>query len=766
MTTLIYENWPGAGAAAALAVLVIAGPAAGAWLQRRQSSPALLAGFAALRATALAIVLVAWLGPAWVTETRQEKRPGLVVLADASRSMGVPLGGATRLDDVRAFLSRQTPAPKDIAFFGFADSVFPMSSPDDLLPSGRETYLGEAIRVLLADPALATGGLIVLSDGNDTGGDSDWAEIAYAAKGRRIPIHALRLPERPQPPRLLLTDFRLPPAIGENEEATARITIDSRGMATATIDITDQHGKAITRQDLPLRDGRTEHTFPIRLAKPGLHILKARLNSPPSLESQPAHRPLPRFAVTRSRPGTIRVLYMEGSVVSESLYLKRALEQDPQMRVTILYRDQREGPGQDVLQAAKNPDDGSPIYHVEHPEHGFPRTLARLLEYDVVINSDIRREAFSSEQLQATADFVEKHGGGFAMIGGATAFGAGGYNFTEIDRIIPVAMEEEKGFVGTPSFFRPRPDAMDHPILQLDPDPRQNERLWAAMAPSLVDMNAVDREKPGAVVLIEHDHRSNAYGRFKILAVQEIGRGRSLAFTSDTTRYWGIHFETSWGERIDPNLPPSEHNNDFRYYRRFWNNAIRWLAAPRLQQRLARFRIAADPADAEAGRRLRVTLSPVDEAARKLPAWQNLILESTPLETGEPSSALPLEETSTDTKAAIIIPDQPGAILLTARTPDNPAGIEAAAVAHVLSRPDHELAATGINHQALKSLVEISGGQFLDPSDTTAFDRLHHSLPATTETSQIQRIPLLDPRFAFALVLGLLITEWTLRRRW
>jgi hypothetical protein len=66
------------------------------------------------------------------------------------------------------------------------------------------------------------------------------------------------------------------------------------------------------------------------------------------------------------------------------------------------------------------------------------------------------------------------------------------------------------------------------------------------------------------------------------MAVQEIGRGRSMAFMSDTTRSWGRDFETLWGEPIDAALPISETNCDSRYYRKFWVNAVRWLAAAKI----------------------------------------------------------------------------------------------------------------------------------------------------------------------------------------
>src|SRR6185436_688480 len=87
---------------------------------------------------------------------------------------------------------------------------------------------------------------------------------------------------------------------------------------------------------------------------------------------------------------------------------------------------------------------GEKIYPVEHPTMGFPRTLAGLLEYDVVIHSDIKKESFNSQQLENIARLVEQNGGGFVMIGGNSAFGKGGYHRTILDRVIPVAMQQDQ----------------------------------------------------------------------------------------------------------------------------------------------------------------------------------------------------------------------------------------------------------------------------------------------------------------------------------
>jgi hypothetical protein len=110
----------------------------------------------------------------------------------------------------------------------------------------------------------------------------------------------------------------------------------------------------------------------------------------------------------------------------------------------------------------------------------------------------------------------------------------------------------------------------------------ENREIWTTKFPRLQGYNRVDRAKPGASVLLEHPYDRTSFGPAVILAAQEVGRGRSMALTTDTTYLWGEWFETIWGEKINPILPLSEDNCDARYFKQFWVNAVRWLSAHKL----------------------------------------------------------------------------------------------------------------------------------------------------------------------------------------
>ena len=119
----------------------------------------------------------------------------------------------------------------------------------------------------------------------------------------------------------------------------------------------------------------------------------------------------------------IRVINMEGTP-NAGHWLENALESDPDIEVTSLFFPQSDS----FETSSKIPftvdADGRKVYNIAHPIKGYPRTLQEMLNYDVIINSDIYKEAFTPEQLDLTVALVEEHGGGFVMVGGTTAFGA------------------------------------------------------------------------------------------------------------------------------------------------------------------------------------------------------------------------------------------------------------------------------------------------------------------------------------------------------
>jgi uncharacterized protein YegL len=78
------------------------------------------------------------------------------------------------------------------------------------------------------------------------------------------------------------------------------------------------------------------------------------------------------------------------------------------------------------------------------PATGVPATLGELLNYDVLVLSDVPASAFQPGAMEAVKTYVREMGGGLVMIGGEQSFGLGGYYRTPIEDSLPVKMPIKK----------------------------------------------------------------------------------------------------------------------------------------------------------------------------------------------------------------------------------------------------------------------------------------------------------------------------------
>lgn len=78
------------------------------------------------------------------------------------------------------------------------------------------------------------------------------------------------------------------------------------------------------------------------------------------------------------------------------------------------------------------------------PPAGVPRDLGELLDFDVVVLSDVPADSMSVAQMEDVKRYVREMGGGLVMIGGEQSFGLGGYYRTAIEDALPVRMPIRK----------------------------------------------------------------------------------------------------------------------------------------------------------------------------------------------------------------------------------------------------------------------------------------------------------------------------------
>jgi len=538
--------------------------------RRIQASAAARTVLAACRLLALAVLLACLARPTVRQAASSEQDPNLVVAIDVSRSMSIEDydGPTSRLDRIRTALRqkglfRELQRRYRLRLFEFDTEAREALSLDALVSKGDRTNLARSIEEVGQSADANTIAALLATDGADNAGEGVLASTASLER-KGVPLLAIGVgAEEVRDISIVAISTRK--IVRLNTRVEVRVRLRHTGFLHHLVPVViARAGDEVARKEAALTEDDVTVAFEFTPTEEGLARYEV-------LVPVQAGEVIPEnnrrgFSVNASRR-KIRALYMEGSQYRranrqfwEYQYLVQALLEDEDVEVTPLFRND--------VKAAQEVGVG----YVTHPDKGFPRDRRDLFSYDVVISSDIDIELFTEGQLSNLVEFVGEHGGGFVMIGGWTSFGAGGYDESIIDQMLPVDMlGRQDRYTENVSFrWQLTPEAYDHPIMRLVDDPDRNRAIWKSM-PHFKGYNNVLRAKPGATALAVHPTERTQYGRRVMLAVQHYGKGRSMAFMPDTTAGWGEDFEDFFGE-----------GGDNRHYRKFWKNAIRWLAAYRI----------------------------------------------------------------------------------------------------------------------------------------------------------------------------------------
>ena len=192
----------------------------------------------------------------------------------------------------------------------------------------------------------------------------------------------------------------------------------------------------------------------------------------------------------------------------------------------------------------------------------------QLPSFDVIILQNFEYLPYGiGDYLENIRSYVEG-GGGLVMLGGAQSFTSGGYYGTPVAAALPVDLYGpfDSGTVLDSGKFQPQltdAGAM-HPITSLRYSSTDNVAAWRALPP-LEGTNLIAGAKPDATVLAVHPRLRTKSGKpMPVIVAGDYGKGRSIAFTTDTLWRYGF-------------VAASRAGDDGRQYTKLWENAIRWL---------------------------------------------------------------------------------------------------------------------------------------------------------------------------------------------
>ncbi len=747
-----------------------------------------------LRLFALVVALLVLLRPVWIYK-EQLRRPGkIIVLLDSSRSMQVkdaePEGNSRWLnalkewDDVKSQIETWE---KDyqLRVLPLAFDTIVKEYQADLKPEGGNTGLLSAIEQVLekhkaAD--LSQGeqllGIITLSDGRDNIGRPTVDALVGKLESSRCQLHTIALGKPGASDALFdiaainifanktarikdrfIVRGEVQANRANNQEMEVYLMIDGK---VATIAEGDRIGQPVMLQLKPRKPSEVLRVeFPAcRLPETPGDYRFSLFVKPLAGEASENNNEISTY-VTLNKDG-LSVLYIDKDRAWEPKFLKRALKGDE--RISLI----------PAIAGA-----GSAEWRRDI------RNAITTQNYDVFIIGDVPASRFDSPGsegdsiLSLIAKAVTERGAGLVMIGGHDSFADGGWDRSPLAAVLPVQMNQRgqlEGAVGTQRDikFKITEEALVGTLfpfpVRLDSDSLKNREWWSKLPP-LDGGSKMGNRKPGAAVLAESEQ-----GEI-LLAVQEVGKGRTAALAVDTTWRWVRPGPPRGNQPAVPagaaaaELPISESTEA---HLRFWRQLILWLARQEvtgqgLSLELASRRVLAGKEMSFTLQAREVTPGSSKDAVKPIEGAEYTVKVIKPNKEEEVLTVAPLGDADAKSRGIFWKTDEPGEYTVVASARANGKEIGAAQARFMSTRDDSETLNQAANHTLLEQLATSTGGTF----------RLHGGLreviekvandPANMDEKRIRFPEWQEPdtrrqAILFALFVACIMLEWVLRR--
>jgi uncharacterized membrane protein len=710
-----------------------------------------------LRCLALLVLSLTFMRPSLIRTDNRPAAATISVLVDESRSMSLPNGDErTRWEAAGQVIDRLAGAvlnlddELDVQFYRFSgdaqrvneEAVANIATDQ---PEGETTDLGLALRTALSSAAgRPLAGVVLISDGTSTVPGSNPAVPARSIAAMEVPLWTVGVGPRQADQSLRDCAIEeLPESFQVFTKNLFRVaaTLKAKGLRGTSIPVTltlvDAAGKREELAKRTLTPNQADAALPIEIeiAAPATGSYQLVL----SAETQTGETLVDnnqQIAFLDVREGGGRILYLEGEPRYEQLYLRRSLNDSADLEISHIWIDRASADRWPVdLGDATNPG-----------------------QYDAIIIGDVHADALGPEALQKIADRVND-GTGLLMIGGWYAFDAGGYGSTPLAAALPVRMDSARRVavrVDPPASTQlPAPvvikPTQKHPITQFSLG-ENDAAIWQELKP-LRGANRLLAPKvsPGVEVLLESEREE------PILVVGQYGKGRTAAFAGDSTWQWVLQGK---GE----------------IHRRFWRQLLLWM--------LNRDAPAPDSFWIEMESRRYERRAPVGftiGVQSLLPFDSAIVLRAQVLrESGEPVPVKLERRVGTGAAGANQVlasgqlPELSGGMYrLRVDCPDATAAYTAGEISFQVIDRDVELSqpiAELSRLEQLAALTESAGGRAYRTDEVEALIEQIRSLRQKSVLPVVEKFRLGDDWLSgwvlTILFVGLLASEWYLRKRW
>ncbi|MBN96181.1 MAG: hypothetical protein CL928_19250 [Deltaproteobacteria bacterium] len=706
-----------------------------------------------LRALAFALLAVILAGPSTLRTEGREVRDPYVVLIDGSRSMAVEDQEGTRSGAVARWLARhegsfRTLAEEyDLRFFVAGDELAPLALdqaiPRDALSgsiptNGQGTDLGAAL-FGLSDALGGTrpASVLLVSDGADRAAlgrafsDSGAEGVEQLSAGLKFPVSTWMVGDEDGPRDLAITNLTVPPFGFVRRPLSLQLEVTSRGLPQRThVATLRSNGEVVATTELHFdEDGRSAVDFEVKPDEMGFHTYDVSIPTPEG-DAIPANNQAEvTVKVIRDRT---RILQVTSRPSWDVKFLRRLLKTDPNIDLVSFF----------ILRNSERGGQLARMGNLSLIAFPYEELFTQDLEgFDLVIFQNFWFGSFThypdTEFVRNIRDYVSR-GGAFLMIGGDNSFGEANYGSSPLAEVMPTQIPDAASI--TQPFRAVLSEAgQRHPVTRLVREGDRNLGRWEDL-PLLHGWNPLGAPQEGGVVLA-----TAGAGGPPIAAVRTAGKGRTMAFATDTTWRWAMAGTEGPGAGQDHAL--------------FWRNAIRWLIKDAEEKQV---QLVLDRENYQLGDPMQVMVRVLRE---DYSPWANAQVVGRVALLGG-GDATPIEGvTDADGQLTVLLPSTAqGTVVVEVDVPDVPAPFGHAEARASISDRQGEFLDARVRPGLLKALSEATGGKVLGGRDPDP--RLAATGGGNSVLAVDRKVESLWNRWWLLVVLVLpLGAEWATRRR-
>ena len=551
-----------------------------------------------LRITAASILLGCLLAPVVIEKKDITPPTHLSILVDTSRSMQLVDASMSempisRLSQVNQLLFNvpgqflQTLQDRfEVHLYPFntrlQQSVL-LAQEDDAPPpqfgaEGALTDIGGAIReAASAWKGQQTAGIVLITDGAHNSGRFPLETITAL----EVPIYPIGVGSVEPPKDIQIQRVDYTPIAYTNHESVIRVNVVQTGYTgkTTQLSLWEVESKRLvdavtltfsSHQEVNAVDASTKQMVELKLTPQAEGNFQYSVTLP-TLDGELTEANNQKTFSMKVVKARLNVFYLEGRPRWDYTFLKRTLERDPDIEATCAILSSNRLKRLPVDSVLNRLDGYYPQATPASETPRFPETLAELSKYDVLILGDLGAEHLTETQQRAIVDFVEMQGKPVIFLPSRNMLGVNGLGNTELAQLLPIDIPKNGCRIEDTEFTAQLTQSgAFHPMLQLD-DTQSTQTgqtavldgndlsLWRNM-PALSRSFSGFRLRGGATALME-----NGKG-MPILILQRAGLGKSLMVAAEGFWNWGFGVKTF---------------KDTRYhaiYPRFWAQVLRWMA--------------------------------------------------------------------------------------------------------------------------------------------------------------------------------------------